>query len=169
MEDEEDYYEEDEYEEDEPYDEEEYEYEEEEYEEEDEEGDGSIYKYLSVFTEVLNLIRQAYVEPTPTDSLFQGALDGTTDALGPFATFVPASEVVSDLRQIDSLVGNDQVEREFVQPLAADAATTVVLRASSSTQASRAARGRSPRRPRASSTSGPSRSTSRRTRTPALK
>jgi carboxyl-terminal processing protease len=53
----------------------------------------SFYKYLSVFSEVLSLVRQAYVEPAELDRLMSGALDGTTDALDPFSIYVPARHV----------------------------------------------------------------------------
>lgn len=53
----------------------------------------SFYKYLSVFSEVLSLVRQAYVEPAELDRLMAGALDGTTDALDPFSIYVPARHV----------------------------------------------------------------------------
>ena len=53
----------------------------------------SFYKYLSVFTEVLGLVRQAYVDQPEMDTLIAGALDGTTDALDPFSIYVPAREV----------------------------------------------------------------------------
>ncbi|HUP24231.1 MAG TPA: S41 family peptidase [Thermoanaerobaculia bacterium] len=49
-----------------------------------------FYKHLSVFTEVLRLVRTVYVEPTDIDMLMAGALDGTTDALDPFSLYVPA-------------------------------------------------------------------------------
>ena len=62
---------------------------------EGEEGDDSLYKYLSVFTEVLRLVRQAYVDETDLDHLMNGALDGTPDALDPFSMYVP-EEGVSD-------------------------------------------------------------------------
>ena len=55
--------------------------------------DDSLYKYLSTFTEVLSLIRQAYVDDTDLDGLMAGALDGTTDALDPFSLYVPADRV----------------------------------------------------------------------------
>src|SRR6185436_12957782 len=57
----------------------------------------SFYKYLSVFTEVLGLVRQAYVDQPDMDVLMSGALDGTTDALDPFSLYVPAKEVESYL------------------------------------------------------------------------
>lgn len=53
----------------------------------------SLYKYLSVFTEVLGLVRQAYVKDTDVDSLMAGAYEGAADSLGPFTTYVPAARV----------------------------------------------------------------------------
>jgi len=53
----------------------------------------SLYKYLSVFSEVLNLVRQRYVEPTKVETLMAGALDGATDALDPFSTYIPPDQV----------------------------------------------------------------------------
>lgn len=58
----------------------------------------SLYKYLSVFTEVLGLVRQSYVDPPDMDLLMAGALDGTTDALDPFSLYIPASEVETYLQ-----------------------------------------------------------------------
>jgi carboxyl-terminal processing protease len=55
--------------------------------------DDSLYKYLSVFSETLGLVRQAYVDQPDMDTLMAGALDGTTDALDPFSLYVPASHV----------------------------------------------------------------------------
>lgn len=60
----------------------------------DEDGESdSIYKQLSVFSEVLSLVRRNYVEETPLDALFDGALEGTMDALDPLATYVPKAAV----------------------------------------------------------------------------
>ncbi|HZI63599.1 MAG TPA: S41 family peptidase [Thermoanaerobaculia bacterium] len=55
-------------------------------------GERSLFKYLSVFTEVLSLIRQAYVDETAVDALLTGALDGAADALDPFSLYVPAAQ-----------------------------------------------------------------------------
>ncbi len=57
------------------------------------EGEDSLYKYLSTFTEVFSLIRRAYVEQTDVDALMAGALDGTTDALDPLSIYIPADQV----------------------------------------------------------------------------
>ncbi|HVS01709.1 MAG TPA: S41 family peptidase [Thermoanaerobaculia bacterium] len=52
----------------------------------------SLYKHLSVFTEILGLVRQAYVEETDVALLMEGAYEGTADALDPFSIYVPADE-----------------------------------------------------------------------------
>ncbi len=64
----------------------------------DEEGEDSLYKYLSVFSEVLNLVRRAYVDETTIDGLFDGALDGSTDALDALSTYVPGEALDGYLR-----------------------------------------------------------------------
>ena len=61
-------------------------------------GDDSFYKHLSVFTEVLSLIRRSYVEETSLPQLFAGALDGAVDALDPTATYVPAEHAEEYLK-----------------------------------------------------------------------
>ena len=55
--------------------------------------DDALSKHLSVFSEVMSLIRRAYVEETSMDELLAGALDGATDALDPLSTFVPADSL----------------------------------------------------------------------------
>jgi carboxyl-terminal processing protease len=55
--------------------------------------DDALSKHLSVFSEVMSLIRRAYVEETSVDELLAGALDGATDALNPLSTFVPADAI----------------------------------------------------------------------------
>ncbi len=57
------------------------------------EGDDSLFKYLSVFQDVLRLVRQQYVDDVSVERLMEGALDGAADALDPFTTFVPAEQV----------------------------------------------------------------------------
>ena len=63
------------------------------------------YKYLSVFTEVLRLVRTVYVEEPDIDTLMAGAMDGATDALDPFSFYVPA-------RRAKSFDGADRVGRQ---------------------------------------------------------
>jgi carboxyl-terminal processing protease len=52
-------------------------------------GGDSLYKYLTMFSEVLGLVRNDYVDATEAEKLLAGALDGATDALDPFSVFVP--------------------------------------------------------------------------------
>ena len=60
---------------------------------EDQPAQDSLSKNLSVFSEVLSLIRRAYVEETSMEELLAGALDGSSDALDQMATYVPLSDV----------------------------------------------------------------------------
>ena len=58
-------------------------------------GRDSLYKYLAVFTEVFSLVDRAYVDELDEATLMAGALEGTLDALDPFALYVPADRVAS--------------------------------------------------------------------------
>jgi carboxyl-terminal processing protease len=53
----------------------------------------SLFKYLSVFSEVLSLVKQAYVDETQGGDLLASAMEGATDALDPHSLFVPAAGV----------------------------------------------------------------------------
>ncbi len=55
----------------------------------------SLFKYLTVFTEVLSRVRDNYVDRTDAATLMTGALDGAVDALDPFALYVPPDEVAA--------------------------------------------------------------------------
>lgn len=57
----------------------------------------SFYKYLSVFSEVLRLVRQSYVDETELRTLIAGALEGSSDALDPFSMYIPEADVESYL------------------------------------------------------------------------
>src|SRR5579864_8887370 len=50
-------------------------------------------KYLKVFSEVLGLIRDTYVDEPNTDALMAGALEGGTDAMDPVSGHVPHAAV----------------------------------------------------------------------------
>ncbi len=65
----------------------------------------SFYKYLSVFSEVLGLVRQSYVDEPDMGALMSGALDGATDALDPFSLYVPADRVTASRRRRTSARG----------------------------------------------------------------
>ena len=84
----------------------------------EEAGEDSLSKQLSVFSEVLSLIRRAYVEEASVEKLLQGALDGSIDALDPLSTFVPADEVESyrRTREIGSRFSGLVVSKERGAP-----------------------------------------------------
>ncbi len=58
-------------------------------------GADSLYKYLSVFTEVFSLVNRAYVDELDPEALMSGAFEGTVDALDPFSLYIPADRVES--------------------------------------------------------------------------
>jgi len=62
-------------------------------------SEDSLYKQLSIFTEVLALIGRAYVEETSVEALLAGAMDGATDALDPFSTYIPEAAVEDYLKR----------------------------------------------------------------------
>ena len=57
---------------------------------------------LSIFSDVLSLTRQNYVEQVDTRVLLEGAYDGMSDALDPFSYYVPASERAAYRAQANS-------------------------------------------------------------------
>lgn len=65
-----------------------------------EEGADSFYKHLAIFSEVLGLVRNNYVDPTDLDRLLSGAMDGSTDALDAFSVYLPADGVARYTRAL---------------------------------------------------------------------
>ncbi|MGH7336845.1 MAG: S41 family peptidase [Myxococcota bacterium] len=59
----------------------------------EDDGDDSLYKYLSIFSEVFGLVRNNYVDATAPDELLSGALEGVGDALDPFSALVPEGQL----------------------------------------------------------------------------
>ena len=55
----------------------------------------SLFRYLAIFSETLNLVRQTYVEPTDISTLLAGAMEGSTDALDPFSIYLPSAVPVA--------------------------------------------------------------------------
>ncbi|MCU1245601.1 MAG: carboxyl-terminal protease [Acidobacteria bacterium] len=53
----------------------------------------NVYRYLSIFSEVFDLVRSNYVEQVGSDQLLDGAFSGVTDALDEFSYYVPASQM----------------------------------------------------------------------------
>jgi len=55
----------------------------------------SIYRPLSIFTEVFDLVRSNYVEPVTSDQLLDGAFSGVTDAIDEFSYYVPPAQMTT--------------------------------------------------------------------------
>jgi len=55
----------------------------------------SVYRYLSIFSEVFDLVRNNYVEQASSDQLMDGAFTGVTDAIDEFSYYVPPSQMSS--------------------------------------------------------------------------
>jgi carboxyl-terminal processing protease len=53
----------------------------------------NVYRYLSIFSEVFDLVRTNYVEPVSTDNLVDGAFSGVTDAIDEFSYYVPPAQM----------------------------------------------------------------------------
>lgn len=66
----------------------------------DDEGADSFFKHLAIFSEVLGLVRNNYVDATDLDNLLAGAMDGSTDALDAFSIYLPAGGVERYTRAI---------------------------------------------------------------------
>src|SRR6266581_2627059 len=62
----------------------------------------SPYRYLSIFTEVFDLVRNNYVEAVPSDQLLDGAFNGVTDAVDEFSYYVPPAQMAAYKTFIDS-------------------------------------------------------------------
>jgi len=55
----------------------------------------NVYRYLSIFTEVFDLVRSNYVEQVGSDQLLDGAFSGVTDAIDEFSYYVPPTQMAS--------------------------------------------------------------------------
>jgi carboxyl-terminal processing protease len=55
----------------------------------------NVYRYLSTFSEVFDLVRTNYVEPVSNDQLIEGAFSGVTDAIDEFSYYVPPSQMAA--------------------------------------------------------------------------
>jgi len=53
----------------------------------------NVYRYLSIFSEVFDLVRTNYVEPVSSDTLIEGAFSGVTDAIDEFSYYVPPAQM----------------------------------------------------------------------------
>jgi carboxyl-terminal processing protease len=55
----------------------------------------NVYRYLSIFTEVFDLVSHNYVEQVPPDQLLDGAFSGVTDAIDEFSYYVPPAQMAA--------------------------------------------------------------------------
>lgn len=55
----------------------------------------NVYRYLSIFSEVFDLVRSNYVEPVQSDQLMEGAFSGVTDAIDEFSYYVPPAQMAA--------------------------------------------------------------------------
>src|SRR2546430_14759830 len=62
----------------------------------------SPYRYLSIFTEVFDLVRNNYVEAVPSDQLLDGAFNGVTDAVDEFSYYVPPAQMAAYKTFVDN-------------------------------------------------------------------
>jgi len=62
----------------------------------------SPYRYLSIFTEVFDLVRNNYVEAVSSDQLLDGAFSGVTDAIDEFSYYVAPSQMTAYKSYVDT-------------------------------------------------------------------
>jgi carboxyl-terminal processing protease len=55
----------------------------------------NAYRYLSIFSEVFDLVRNNYVEAVPPEQLMDGAFSGVTDAIDEFSYYVPPAQMAA--------------------------------------------------------------------------
>ena len=60
-------------------------------------AEDSLYKSLAMFSEALGLVQTAYVDEPDTEALMASAVEGSTDALDPFSTYIPAAHAAGYL------------------------------------------------------------------------
>lgn len=55
----------------------------------------NVFRYLSIFTEVFDLVRNNYVDQVPSEQLLDGAFSGVTDAVDEFSYYVPPAQMAA--------------------------------------------------------------------------
>ncbi len=55
----------------------------------------SVYRYLSIFSEVFELVRGNYVESVSPNTLMDGAFNGVTDAIDEFSYYIPPAQMAA--------------------------------------------------------------------------
>jgi carboxyl-terminal processing protease len=62
----------------------------------------NVFRYLSIFTEVFDLVRNNYVEQVSSDQLLDGAFSGVTDAVDEFSYYVSPSQMAAYKTFVDT-------------------------------------------------------------------
>jgi carboxyl-terminal processing protease len=60
-----------------------------------------VYRYLSIFSEVFDLVRNNYVDQVASDQLMEGAFSGVTDAIDEFSYYVAPNQMASYKKFVD--------------------------------------------------------------------
>ena len=83
----------------------------------------SVYKYLSVFSEVFSIVRTNYVDEVSPDTLVDGAFQGVTQAVDEFSYYVPPADMPAYREFLDAkdmidpgMVITKRFGYAFVQP-----------------------------------------------------
>lgn len=61
----------------------------------------NVYRGLSIFSEVLDLVRSNYVDQVASDKLMDGAFSGVTDAIDEFSYYVPPAQMTAYKKFVD--------------------------------------------------------------------
>jgi carboxyl-terminal processing protease len=60
-----------------------------------------VYRYLSIFSEVFDLVRNNYVDQVASDQLMEGAFSGVTDAIDEFSYYVAPNQMTAYKKFVD--------------------------------------------------------------------
>lgn len=69
-------------------------------------ADGSVYKHLAVYSEVLSRIKSEYVEEPDMSSVTLGAMNGLLEAIDPYASYLNAEQYKEYLKNFDTYRGD---------------------------------------------------------------
>ena len=61
----------------------------------------NVYRYLSIFSEVFDLVKTNYVDQVGPEKLMDGAFSGITDAIDEFSYYVPPAQMAAYRKFVD--------------------------------------------------------------------
>jgi carboxyl-terminal processing protease len=73
---------------------------------EDASANNTVYRHLSVYSEVLSRIKSEYVEEPDMSSVTLGAMNGMLEAIDPYASYLNANQYKEYLKNFDSFKGD---------------------------------------------------------------